>query len=46
MQKNNLPEEPLDKAPFLGSWKAIYVFVMLVFVITVGLFYWFTLSYS
>lgn len=46
MQKKNLPDEPLAKAPFLGSWKAIYAFVMLVFVITVGLFYWFTLSYS
>jgi len=44
--KSNNPEEELEKAPFFGSWKAIYIAVLAIFLITVGLFYLFTVSYS
>jgi cytochrome c1 len=36
----------MDKAPFFVSWKAIYLFVMIFFVVLTGLFYWFTATYS
>lgn len=45
MSQTDKPEE-LEKAPFLGSWNAIYAFVIVFFLVTVGLFYWFTVSYS
>ncbi|MEQ8413049.1 MAG: hypothetical protein RIE86_08395 [Imperialibacter sp.] len=45
-EKRELREDEMDDAPFLGSWKAIYLFVMAFFVVLIGLFYWFTVTYQ
>ncbi|MEM8894770.1 MAG: hypothetical protein AAGC88_09345 [Bacteroidota bacterium] len=41
-----MSEEPQEaKPPFFGSWRALYVFVLLWLVVLIGLMYWFTISF-
>jgi hypothetical protein len=35
-----------QKPPFFRSWRSIYIFVILIFLILVVLFYWFTVTFS
>lgn len=43
---NSTAEQEDEKAPILGSWRRLYLLVMVLHFIIIALFYWLTASYS
>ncbi len=41
---DTLPED--EQPPILGSWRALYVLVIVLHFVLIGLFYWFTRTYA
>ena len=42
-----MPPHPDDQPPpFLGTWKRVYLFVVLYLFALIALFYWFTRTYA
>ena len=46
--QNSKPEAlPADEQPpILGSWRALYMLVIILHFVLIGLFYWFTRTYA
>ncbi len=42
----SISEPDDEKAPILGSWNRLYVFVMVLHFIIIALFYWLTMTYA
>ena len=44
--QDNAPDVIDDAPPLLGSWRNLYVLVIVLHFILIGLFYWFTQSHA
>jgi hypothetical protein len=44
MKKRRISSD--DRAPLLGTWKAWYILVLVVLLLCMGAFYWFTKHFS
>lgn len=43
-ENNPLPED--EQPPILGSWRTLYLLVIILHFVLIGLFYWFTRTYA
>ena len=43
---NPMHPQPDEPPPFLGTWRRVYVAVVLYLAVTIGLFFWFMRSWN